>query len=199
MNRQAYSGYNNYRKNLSENDSVIVYDNLIRSSVIPVISLFAERLTNIDMTIDTNLRVQKTPFILSCDEKTRLTAENVFLKVDSDVPVIALSNMSDPNMLQVLKTDAPYLVDKLQMQKNQVLEEAFCYLGIGGVNYEKRERMLTSEVIQGSHASSAQRMSRLKARQQGAEMINDMFGLNVSVEYASISVGANFLREPEVI
>ena len=185
IDRRAYSANNRYQKNLTEKDSVIVYDNYTHSSILPVIQLFAERLTNIDMTIDNNLKVQKTPFILSTDEKTRLSAENIFMKIDSNAPVISLSNMADPNMIKVLKLDAPYLVDKLQQQKVEVLNECFNYLGIGGMIYEKKERFLQSEAAELSQSSIMQRTSRLRARQQGAEMINNMFGLDISVSYKS--------------
>lgn len=202
MDRRAYSANNRYQKNLTEKDSVIIYDNYTHCSILPVLQLFAERLTNIDMTIDINLKVQKTPFILSTDEKTRLTAENIFMKIDSNAPVISLSNMADPNLLKVLKLDAPYLVDKLQQQKVEVLNECFSYLGIGGMVYEKKERFLQSEAAELSQSSIMQRTSRLRARQQGAEMINKMFGLNISVSYKSadnISTGIEgiFQTKPE--
>ena len=51
--------------------------------------------------------------------------------------------------------------------------------------YEKKERFLQSEASELSQSSIMQRTSRLRARQQGAEMINRMFDLDISVSYKS--------------
>ena len=56
-------------------------------------------------------------------------------------------------------------------------------MGVGGLEIEKRERLNTHETQEARQASTAQRENRLKARQQAAEQINNMFNLNVSVEY----------------
>ena len=54
---------------------------------------------------------------------------------------------------------------------------------INNVNMLKRERLVSDEVERNSGGINASRNSRLEMRQTAANKINEMFGLNVSVEY----------------
>lgn len=186
MNRIAYAN-NRYRNRLSWKDSIIIYDNYLHEPIWPTLTMFAQQLTNIEITKQINLRAQKTPTLILCDEKQRLTMENLFNKLDCGVPIIFGSKNLDIEGIKVLKTDAPYLLDKLQEEKINVLHEAFSYLGVGSLEIVKRERYITNEIQAANEGNIAQRANRLKARTEAAEHINKMFGLNISVEYSPIA------------
>lgn len=186
MNRIAYAN-NRYRNRLSWKDSVIIYDNYLHEATWPTLTMFAQQLTNIEITKQINLRAQKTPILILCDEKQRLTMENLFNKLDCGTPVIFGSKNLDIEGVKVLNTGAPYLLDKLQEEKINVLHEAFSYLGVGSLEIVKRERYITNEIQAANEGNIAQRANRLKARTEAAEHINKMFGLNISVEYSPIA------------
>lgn len=186
MNRIAYAN-NRYRNRLSWKDSVIIYDNYLHEPIWPTLTMFAQQLTNIEITKQINLRAQKTPTLILCDEKQRLTMENLYNKLDCGVPIIFGSKNLDIEGIKVLKTDAPYLLDKLQEEKINVLHEAFSYLGVGSLEIVKRERYITNEIQAANEGNIAQRANRLKARTEAAEHINKMFGLEISVEYSPIA------------
>lgn len=182
MERTAYST-NGYQKRLTEENSVIIYNNLIRTNSVLDVEMFATRLYNIDRTIDVNVNAQKTPILIQCDEKQRLTFKNLFKEYDGNAPVIYGSKGIDTKGITVLKTDAPYQADKLQELKVQIWNEALTYLGISNINIQKKERMVTDEVIRNQGGTIASRYSRLEARREACEMINKMFGLDMWVEY----------------
>lgn len=182
MERTAYST-NGYQKRLTEENSVIVYNNLIRTNSLLDVEMFATRLYNIDRTIDVNVNAQKTPILIQCDEKQRLTFKNLFKEYDGNAPVIYGSKGIDTKGITVLKTDAPYQADKLQELKVQIWNEALTYLGISNINIQKKERMVTDEVIRNQGGTIASRYSRLEARREACEMINNMFGLDIWVDY----------------
>ncbi len=186
MHRIAYAN-NRYRNRLSWKDSVIIYDNYLHEPLWPSLTMFAQQLTNIEITKQINLRAQKTPVLILCDEKQRLTMENLYAKLDCGTPVIFGSKNLDIEGVKVLKTDAPYLLDKLQEEKINVLHEAFSYLGVGSLEIVKRERYITNEIQAANEGNIAQRANRLKARTEAAEHINKMFNLNISVEYSPIA------------
>ena len=186
MQRIAYAN-NRYRNRLSWKDSVIIYDNYLHEPLWPSLTMFAQQLTNIEITKQINLRAQKTPVLILCDEKQRLTMENLYAKLDCGTPVIFGSKNLDIEGVKVLKTDAPYLLDKLQEEKINVLHEAFSYLGVGSLEIVKRERYITNEIQAANEGNIAQRANRLKARTEAAEHINKMFGLQISVEYSPIA------------
>lgn len=186
MNRMAYAN-NRYRNRLNYTNSVIIYDNYLHEPMWPSLCMFAQQLTNIEITKQINLRAQKTPTLILCDEKQRLTMENLYNKIDCGVPVIYGSKNLDIDGIKVLNTEAPYLIDKLQEDKINVLHEAFSFMGVGSLEIVKRERYITNEIQAANEGNVAQRANRLKARTEAAEHINDMFGLDISVEYSPIA------------
>lgn len=181
VRRVAYSKYNNYRKSLSDTNSVIIWNNMDRTPTFPVIELFAERLFNLDRIIDVNANAQKTPVLLKCDQKLRLTLLNAFKEMDGNSPVIFADNSFDENSVICLKTDAPFVCDKIYDLKTNLWNEALTYLGIPSANVMKKERLIKDEVLRGLGGTLANRYSRLSERQHAVEKINAMFGTNIEV------------------
>lgn len=183
IRRRAYSRYNHYQKELTDEDSVIIWNNLMRTNSVIVVSQFARRLYNYDRIIDINTNAQKTPGFIQGTEKQRVTLLNLYKEYDGNVPFIfGDKNMSLENLTYV-STGAPYISDKIFELKTQTWNEALTYLGISNVNINKKERLITDEVTRNQGGTIASRYSRLESRQEGARKINDMFGTNISVEY----------------
>lgn len=184
VKRRAYAT-NGYQKTLTEKDSVIIYNNLIRTNSILDVEMFAQRLYNLDRAIDVNANAQKTPILIQCSENERLTMVNLYKEYDGNSPVIYGNKNLDVKGLTVLRTDAPYVADKLYNLKTQYWNEALTYLGIANINTQKKERMITDEVNRNMGGVVASRFSRLEARKQACKMINNMFGLDIDVDYKS--------------
>lgn len=181
--RRAYSGYNNYNKLLKYTDSVIIWNNLMRTNSVLDVQMFARRLYNLDRIIDVNTNAQKTPVLVQGTEKQRLTLLNVYKEYDGNSPVIFGDTNIDLNSLKVLQTGAPYVSDKVYELKTQIWNEALTYLGISNVSFQKRERLISDEVIRSQGGTVASRYSRLTTRQKAAKEINKMFGTSISVDY----------------
>lgn len=181
--RRAYSRYNNYQKLLKGNNSVIIWNNYTRTNSVLDVEMFAKRLYNLDRIIDVNANAQKTPILIKCDETQRLTMLNVYKEYDGNSPVIFGDKALNSNGLDVLSTGAPYVADKLYTLKTQIWNEALTYLGISNINVQKKERLITDEVTRNQGGTIASRYSRLESRREAARKINDMFGLNIEVNY----------------
>lgn len=180
---RAYSPYNNYQKNLTLNDSVIIYNNYLRTPSSLDVEVFAKRLYNLDRVIDVNANAQKTPVLIKCAETQRLTMKNLYKEFDGNSPVIFGDNGLNDANFTVLSTEAPYVADRIYQLKTQIWNEALTYLGISNINVQKKERLITDEVSRNMGGVIASRYSRLNARQNACEKINKMFGLNVWCEY----------------
>lgn len=183
--RRAMSQYNGYHMRLNDKNSVIIYNNLLRTNSVLSVEMFAQRLYNLDRIIDVNANAQKTPILLSCSEQERLSIVNLYKEYDGNAPVIHADKAMNPNSLTVLKTDAPYVSDKIYQLKTQIWNEALTYLGISNTNFQKKERLISDEVSRNMGATIASRYSRLDARQMAANEINKMFGTNIEVYYKS--------------
>lgn len=182
VDRRAYA-VNGYQKALSDKDSVIIYNNYLHSNSRMDVEMFARRLYNLDRAIDVNANAQKTPVLIQCDETQRLTMVNLYKKFDGNEPVIYGDKNLNPNSLKVLKTDAPYVADKLYQLKTQIWNEALTYLGISNINITKKERLITDEVTRNQGGTIASRYSRLEARREACKAINNMFGLDIWCDY----------------
>jgi hypothetical protein len=180
--RTAYAS-NGYNRYLNEDNSVIIFNNLIHTNSTLDVEVFAKRLYNLDRIIDVNANAQKTPVFIQCDETQRLTMKNLYQQYDGNMPFIFGDKNLNPNALRVLKTDAPYVCDKIYTLKTQIWNEALTYLGISNINITKKERLITDEVTRNQGGVIASRYSRLEARRQACQQINDMFGLELWCDY----------------
>lgn len=183
VRRRAYSRYNNYQKELTQKDSVIIWNNLMRTNSMTVVYMFALRLYNLDRIIDVNTNAQKTPVLIQGTEQQRLTLMNLYKQYDGNEPFIFGDKNLDLNSISVLKTDAPYISDKIYELKSNIWNEALTVLGISNVNTHKKERMITDEVTRTQGGTIASRYSRLEARQTAIDKINKMFGTDIEVNY----------------
>ena len=182
IRRRAYA-VNGYNRELDDTNSIIIYNNMLHKNSMLDVRMFARELYNLDRAISVNANAQKTPILIRCDENQRLTLENLYMDYDGNKPVIYGDKGLNPNALSVLKTDAPYVADKLYTLKTQKWNEALTYLGISNVNITKRERLITDEVTRNQGGTIASRYSRLQSRRMACEQINKMFGLNVQCDY----------------
>ena len=183
VDRRAYSSYNNYQKNLTEDDSVIIWNNYLRSNSITDIQMYSKRLYLLDRIIDVNANAQKTPVLVQGTEKQRLTLLNLYKEFDGNSPFIFGDKNLDLNALKSLNTGAPYVADKIYQLKTQIWNEALTYLGISNINIQKKERLITDEVTRNQGGTIASRYSRLQARREAVDKINAMFGTNIRVNY----------------
>lgn len=191
--RRAYSYYNNYTRLLKPSNSVVIYNNLTRTNTWYAISQFARRLYVYDRIADINVNAQKTPVALVANENERLTVLNAYKEFDGNTPVIHLTDNFNLNSIQVLKTDAPFVADKIWYQKQQIYNEALTFLGIRNVNQSKKERMVTAEVDIANIDANYNRTVKLECRQRAIEKINKMFGTNIEVEFIGDELVAQVL------
>lgn len=182
MERRAYAT-NGYQRKLDETNSVIIFNNYLHTNSMLDVEMFSKKLYNLDRAIDVNANAQKTPVLIQCDESQRLTMKNLYKQYEGNEPFIFGSKGLDANGLKVLQTGAPYVADKLYELKTQIWNEALTYLGISNINVVKKERMITDEVTRNQGGTVASRYSRLESRRQACKQINEMFDLDIWVEY----------------
>lgn len=176
---------NGYNKICTSLDSVLIFNNYLHTPTILTIELFARRLYEIERTIDVNVKAQKTPTLVLASEQQRLTMKNLYMQYDGNEPFIFGDKDMDFEGIKCLKTNAPYVADKLQVLKHQIWNEALTFCGIENSNQDKKERLVADEVGSNYGNIEAQRNVMLNARRQAADKINRMFGTNIEVGFRS--------------
>lgn len=159
----------------SPKECVLIKNNDLSIPTIDTIRLFAYDLARIHRTIDTNIKALKTPILIQCSEKQRKSLQIVYSSWDEDMPVIWGDKELDIGGFNVMKTDAPIVFDKLQIQKHAIWNEAMTFLGINNANMDKRERLVDDEVQANNEQIKLSASVMLKSRQRACDLINDMF------------------------
>lgn len=173
---------------LTRADAALLYANYSRCPDLPAVLYFARKLTKIDRTIDVNINVQKTPYIISCGENQRLTVANMFKQVDNFEPAIITTKfygLNGEKPINVMDLKPPFVADKMQTLKRQVYQEALTYLGIEANTSEKAERQVTEELTANMGETESMRQSPLASRKQFCKEFNKIYGTNIDVKFRS--------------
>jgi len=186
-----------YNKKYDFDDIVYIMNNLLEKPTFETLQLMAYRLFDTERTIDVNLTAQKTPVLIEGDHKTILTLKNVYMQYSGNTPFIFGNKQFDiSNKLNVLKTDAPYLIDKLELHKHEIWNEALTYLGIDNANTDKKERLITDEVESNNELISYYLNCFYKTRKEACELINEKF-LKDNDKKLSIKLNTDVIKEME--
>lgn len=176
-------GANGAQFKRNSSDSVIIWNKLTHGNDWDLLGDYASKLALIDEIIMINVNAQKTPILLKCNEKQRLTLKNLYAKYRGNQPFIFADDGLDISGIQTLSTGAPYIADDLYNLKTNIWNEALTYIGVVNVQTNKKERLITDEVIKANGGTMASRETRIRAREIACKEINKMFGLNLSVEF----------------
>ena len=190
IKRLAFAS-NGYNRKVDIKNSVLIYNNVLRTPSIRDCKLFARRLANMDRVIDTNVNAQKTPVLLRCSEKERLSLLNLYKQYDGNEPFIFGDEGLSAKPLDAIRTDAPYVADKIYDLKTRYWNEMLTFKGIANLNVQKKERLITDEIARSQGGTIASRYSGLIMRQQACDQINKMFGLNIWCDFREDIDGDN--------
>ena len=144
---------------------------------------YAHRMAEIDDIIMQNLRQQRVPYLFATDENNSFSMKTLYDRIYQGEPAIFVDKEmlnGQPENIMVIPTVAPYLVDKLQIQKQEMERELLTFLGINNT-LEKKERLLQDETNSNNQFIKMSSDIGYKQRQLACEQMNQMFGLQVSV------------------
>lgn len=180
--RRAYAS-NGSNQECDDMNSVIIFNNRLWQPTALYDLEFARRLTNIQRAIDTNINAQRTPVLITGSQSQQTALKKVYDKWEANEPVIFGDKDMNPQPINAIKTEAPMAFPELIRARTSEWNRALSFHGIDNANTDKREREITAEVEANTDYLMLSRETRLNSRREAAEMINKMWGFNVSVEY----------------
>lgn len=196
--RRDYYGYpagkivglasNTYRTQVYSRDFVIFYDNNLRITLEPYISMLALLCWEIHNTYRSNLRHQNKPFILPTSSAKMLRTANIWNDFANFSPYIAIKEKKNPtdgdkirDRFEVLDLKVPYIGTELLDSLQEVVNLGCNWFGITTMD-GKRERLVQNEALMSNMAPKISRESRFAIRQQQLEKANKKWGLNMEYE-----------------
>jgi hypothetical protein len=169
-----------YNKTFDLDDCVYIMNNELQKPTSSSIALFSKRLYETERTIDVNLHAQRTPILIEGNKNTMLTLKNAYMQFDGNVPVIyGNKEFNLDSKLNVLNTNAPFVIDKLENYKHELQNDCMTFLGINNANTQKRERLITDEVNANNDLINYYLNCFYKTRKQACDLINKKYDLNI--------------------
>lgn len=185
-----------YNKEYNADDCVIINNNIIRMPTDNVIMFYVNKLVEAERTMDVNVKAVKTPIIFACDDKDVLTFKRLFQQVDGNTPAIFADKGLNLDAISAFDTKAQFLGNDLMDYKKCVENELLTFLGFNNLPVDKKERTIVPEVNSNNQLIATYSELELKSRQEACEKINEMFGLEITVEREESEVLTNVADDP---
>ena len=193
-----------YRRELEPDEYVIMYDNNGRYPLFLDITQYAERIALDTRTIDINILQQRTPRFWKTSSDKERSIRDIINNVDGLENTVLTYEDINLDDIQLILEPAPYVADKIDIQKEKLWNEFLRLIGIANMNFQKKERNIKDEVLASQGGTIASRYSRFEPRQKAIKQINEKFGTNINVRYydgipTSEKDVINDIEESEVI
>lgn len=172
-------------RTLDETNSVLIFNNMARTGDLYIINEYARKLYEIQRNAEVNADLQKFSSFISCNEKERLSLKNLMMKVAGGQPFIFGDKSMNLDSIKPINLDVPFIARDLLSVKTEIYNEALTSLGVVSVFTDKRERLVANEAAAPFGSLEMIRESYLYERKQACDKINEMFGLNITVEFNS--------------
>lgn len=163
--------------NKENSECILVRNTLLSKPTFASMRLFALRLTELERTMDTNVKRCKDPYIIKANKAQELTMRQVFQDADNNVPAIVVEkNALDLKDIDAIPLKVDFLGKDMMEYKEKVMNEALTVLGINNLG-EKRERLISDETNSNNELINMNLMSYLTPRKQACKEFNEKFGL----------------------
>lgn len=170
-------------------ECILVQNNWDRTPTAGSMELFALRLYEAERAADVNIKAQKTPIMVLVDEEQRLLMENLYNQYDGNRPFIfGDKKQLGSDVLRAIKTDAPFIADKIIDYKKEIWNEALTFLGINNIMVDKKERLITDEANSNNELINLNLQSYLAPRQEACRQFNEKFGFTGTDKEISVRV-----------
>lgn len=169
-----------------EEEAILVLNNYDRTPTATSLQLFAYRLAEAQRTADVNIKAQRTPILLTTDQRQEFSMKKLYEQYDGNTPVIYADKNSglNPDAIRAIKTDAPFIANAILEYKQSIWNEFLSFLGINNLA-EKRERLISNEVDSNNELINMNLQSYLIPRKKACEEFNQKYGMNINVKVRS--------------
>lgn len=165
-----------YYRKLNPGEFVIMYDNNGRYPIYLDILQYAERMGQVTRTIDINVVHQKTPRVWLTRADKEKSIKDLVNNVDGYAETVIAYDDINLDETQVVLNPAPYVADKLKDTKESIYNEFLRLIGVASITEQKKERLITDEVMASQGGTIASRFSRFQPREKAINLINKKFG-----------------------
>ena len=110
-------------------DVVLLYCQPSHKPILTTVSYYVDRMVQVDMVINTNLQLQKMPWLIGVDEADKDKMEDIVQRILNN-EVVVFADLQSLGKIQTLATNTPYIIDKLVEYKRGLEQELMTFLGV---------------------------------------------------------------------
>ena len=148
------------------------------------VQYYIDRIAQVEMVINTNLELQKMPYLIGVTPDDKKRMEDVVQRILNN-ELVVFADMDDVNQIKSLVTSTPYIIDKLAQYKVSLENDLLTYLGIDNVGDEKKERLLVDEVNASNDIINDYGQNFIDCLQEWVDTIKTLFGKEITIAPAS--------------
>lgn len=164
-----------------DKDIVIIYCQKNHKSVFSSIEAKFNELIDIEMVKRVCLKVQKMPWLFTTTPENKQAIENLARDLDGDEPTL-FTTLSDAELGKGLGSNAPYILDKLEQQRQKVENDILTILSTNNVGIaEKKEHLIVDEVNANNQEIQDSGNDFVNMVQEGFDRVKQCFGKEVKV------------------
>jgi hypothetical protein len=185
--RNGFSQLLKYSPVLEKTDCILIHNTNrdLNSAVFKsTLGMYTERLTEMKRTEDVNIYAQRTPVTTVVPEGQVTTYQNALDNYDKFGQTVVGYKGLDVDAIKCIKTDAPFVADKVDELFIKTWNEAIGFLGISNISITKKERQTNDEVARAMGGALAFRNVRQEPRERAVELINAKYGLETKVTFS---------------
>ena len=110
-------------------DVVLLYCQPSHKPILSTVEYYVDRMVQVDMVINTNLQLQKMPWLIGVDEADKDKMEDIVQRILNN-EVVVFADLQSLGKIQTLATNTPYIIDKLVEYKRGLEQELMTFLGV---------------------------------------------------------------------
>ena len=173
-----------------DKNAVIGYIQRNKKSVLSSIKVKIAQLVDVEMTLHTNQKTQKYPWIVSVSPEDEKQVKNLFDNIDDDNPYL-FAGISDLKNAKALVSGAPYILDKLYQLKQAIENEILTILGVNNIGMlEKKEHAIVDEVNANNQEIQESGNQFYDMLKEFFERVKDVLGYEVKVTMKEAEMNA---------
>lgn len=164
-----------------DKEIVIIYCQKNHKSVYSTIECKINELVDIEMVKRIALKSQKQSFLFTTTPENKSAIEKLAKDLESDEPSL-FTTLEDSQLAKGLLSGAPYILDKLEIQRQKIEDDILTLLGCNNVGIaEKKEHLLNGEIDANNQSVQESGDEFLDMIQEGFERGTNVFGFQVEV------------------
>lgn len=163
-------------------DGCMLYCTPGHDSISRIVDYYVDRIAQVEILLNNNLKLQNMPFIVGCDESNKKQLQDIVNRILNG-ELAVFTSMNDIKQLQALMTTAPYLLDKLKAYQVSIENELLTVLGINNSGTQaKKAQMLVDEVNANNDVINDYGQSIVDEMKAWIERANKVLNRNISIE-----------------